>query len=54
MQDTIHMGWNGWLAFGKAVDPFISNPQPAPEYKINNRFLSQDWANYKGQPDQFK
>ena len=54
MQDTIHMGWNGWLAFDKAVDPFVSNPQPAPEYKINNRFLSQDWANYKGQPDQFK
>ena len=21
MQDTIHMGWNGWLAFDKAVDP---------------------------------
>ena len=23
MQDTIHMGWNGWLAFDKAVDPFV-------------------------------
>ena len=54
MQDTIHMGWNGWLAFDKVVDPFVSNPQPAPEYKINERFLSKDWAVYKGQPDQFK
>jgi len=54
MQDTIHMGWNGWLAFDKVVDPFVSNPQPAPEYKINERFLSKDWAVYKGQPDQFQ
>ena len=54
MQDTIHIGWNGWLAFDKVVDPFVSNPQPAPEYKINERFLSKDWAVYKGQPDQFQ
>ena len=30
MQDTIHMGWKGWVAFDKAVDPFVSNPTPAP------------------------
>lgn len=29
MQDTIHMGWKGWVAFDKAVDPFVSNPTPA-------------------------
>ena len=24
MEDTIHMGWNGWLAFDKAVNPFVT------------------------------
>ena len=28
MKDTIHLGWLGWLAFDKAVDPFLSNPTP--------------------------
>lgn len=46
MQDTIHMGWRGWVAFDKAVDPFVSNPTPAPSYHLNNRFYSKDWANY--------
>ena len=54
MQDTIHMGWNGWLAFDKAVNPFISNPKPAPTYQIDNRFFSQEWANYDGDVKDFK
>lgn len=24
VKDTIHLGWLGWLAFDKAVDPFLS------------------------------
>lgn len=54
MQDTIHMGWLGWLAFDKAVNPFISNPKPAPNYQINNRFFSKEWANYDGDAKDFK
>lgn len=54
MQDTIHMGWLGWLAFDKAVNPFISNPKPAPNYQINNRFFSKEWANYNGDAKDFK
>lgn len=54
MQDTIHMGWLGWLAFDKAVNPFISNPKPAPNYQINNRFFSKEWANYDGNAKDFK
>lgn len=54
MQDTIHMGWKGWVAFDKAVDPFVSNPTPAPSYHLNNRFYSKDWANYTANPDEFK
>ena len=54
MQDTIHMGWLGWLAFDKAVNPFTSNPKPAPTYQIDNRFFSQEWANYDGDVKDFK
>lgn len=54
MQDTIHMGWKGWLAFDKAVDPFVSNPTPAPSYHLNDRFYSKDWANYTANPSEFK
>ncbi|EHJ56774.1 D-alanyl-lipoteichoic acid biosynthesis protein DltD [Streptococcus urinalis FB127-CNA-2] len=45
MQDTIHMGWNGWLAFDKAVQPFLETNQNKPQYHINNDFLSKTWAN---------
>ena len=46
MEDTIHMGWNGWLAFDKAVDPFVSKAEPAPELTRSNMIgtFSQDWA----------
>ena len=54
MQDTIHLGWNGWLAFDKAVDPFLSNPQPAPAYQLNERFFSEEWAQYDGDLKGFK
>ena len=53
MQDTIHMGWNGWLAFDKVVNPFVSNPQPAPNYQLNDQFFSKDWQTYKGNPTDF-
>ncbi|MBM7635319.1 D-alanine transfer protein [Streptococcus saliviloxodontae] len=45
MQDTIHMGWSGWLAMDKAVEPFLTNPRPAPNYTIQDQFLSKEWAN---------
>ena len=54
MQDTIHMGWKGWVAFDKAVDPFVSNPTSDPSYHLNDRFYSKDWANYTANPDEFK
>ena len=54
MEDTIHMGWNGWLAFDKAVNPFVTKAEKAPTYHLNDRFFSRDWAQYKGTPDEFK
>lgn len=53
MQDTIHMGWLGWIEFDKVVDPFVSNPKPAPPYHINPAFFSKEWANYEGDVKEF-
>ena len=53
MQDTIHMGWNGWLAMDKVVNPFLSQKQTTPTYHINDQFLSQKWANETNQPSSF-
>lgn len=54
MQDTIHMGWNGWIAMDKVVEPFLSQQSPAPNYSLNERFLSKEWAKYKDNPQEFK
>ena len=53
MQDTIHMGWNGWVAMDKAVNPFLTEKQSKPNYQINKQFLSKKWANYTKEPDSF-
>lgn len=54
VKDTIHLGWLGWIAFDKAVDPFLSNPTPAPTYQLNDRFFSKDWAMYDGDAKEFQ
>lgn len=54
VKDTIHLGWLGWLAFDKAVEPFLSNPTPAPTYHLNERFFSKDWATYDGDVKEFQ
>lgn len=46
MQDTIHVGWNGWLALDDAVNSFLSQPIKPFKYHINDKFLSKDWQNY--------
>ena len=54
IKDTIHIGWLGWLAFDKVVNPFLSSPTTAPIYQMNDRFFSQDWANYDGNIKDFQ
>ena len=54
VKDTIHIGWLGWLAFDKVVNPFLSNPTTEPNYQMNNRFFSQDWADYDGNIKDFQ
>ncbi len=55
MQDTIHLGWNGWLAMDDHVNPFLTQKQAQPKYKINNKFFDAAWANYRPKAsDDFK
>lgn len=45
MQDTIHLGWKGWLAADQYIQPFLANKRPeAVNYQINDaKFLSPEW-----------
>lgn len=45
MNDTIHIGWAGWVDFDHRIAPFLDNPQPAPDYHMNEAFLSTEWQN---------
>jgi D-alanine transfer protein len=54
MEDTIHMGWNGWIAFDKAVNPFVTKAEKAPTYHLNDRFFTNEWSQYTGTPEEFK
>lgn len=47
MEDTVHLGWNGWLNFDQHVNRFLTTKQKAPNYKINNQFLDNQWAMYE-------
>ncbi|MDF7637468.1 D-alanyl-lipoteichoic acid biosynthesis protein DltD [Leuconostocaceae bacterium ESL0958] len=47
MQDTIHIGWRGWLDLDQHLNPFLSSPYQKPTYHINDRFLSKEWENLK-------
>ena len=50
MEDTIHIGWAGWVKVDKATNSFISNKQPQPHYQINSKFLSPEWTNLNPTP----
>ncbi|WP_143463127.1 D-alanyl-lipoteichoic acid biosynthesis protein DltD [Levilactobacillus enshiensis] len=52
MTDTIHLGWRGWLAVDKRVDPFLTKQQPQPSYSISDKFYSTKWQNLA--PSQLK
>ncbi|AKP65655.1 D-alanyl transfer protein [Levilactobacillus koreensis JCM 16448] len=45
MTDTIHLGWRGWLAVDKRVDPFLTRQQKQPNYSISDKFYSTKWQN---------
>lgn len=43
MQDTIHLGWRGWLAIDQVANPFLTKKQPVPHYHLNNSYYSKHW-----------
>ncbi|GAA3632234.1 D-alanyl-lipoteichoic acid biosynthesis protein DltD [Lactobacillus hamsteri] len=45
MEDTIHLGWNGWVAVDNAVKPFMSQPNRRYTYDIDNYYYSEKWQN---------
>lgn len=45
MEDTIHLGWNGWVAVDQAVKPFMEKPNRAYHYDLSNYFYSKKWQN---------
>ena len=48
MQDTIHLGWRGWLKMDQYVDPFLTKSQPQPQYHINDYFYEKQWQRMEG------
>lgn len=45
MEDTIHLGWRGWLEMDQTVAPFLENEQPAVNYQMNEKFYTKEWQN---------
>lgn len=45
MQDTIHLGWNGWIAVDQAVTHFMKKPNKRYNYHMNDYFYSKEWQN---------
>lgn len=44
MQDTIHLGWRGWLYMDQSVAPFLKTTKAtSTTYKINNHFYTKAW-----------
>lgn len=45
MQDTIHLGWNGWLAVDRYVKPFMAQKLVPSYYRLNNYYFTKNWCN---------
>lgn len=44
MEDTIHLGWRGWLAMDQYVAPFLKDRKAEPvNYKIDDYYFTRDW-----------
>ncbi|HFR3106056.1 TPA: D-alanyl-lipoteichoic acid biosynthesis protein DltD [Enterococcus faecium] len=43
MEDTIHLGWKGWLAADQQIRPFLEENQLPSRYHLNDAFFSKAW-----------
>lgn len=47
-EDTIHMGWRGWLMMDRHLKNYYKDKKADPkqtQYKMNSYFLTKQWAN---------
>lgn len=42
MQDTIHLGWRGWIDVDEALQSFMKDTAK-PHYQMDNKYLSEAW-----------
>lgn len=45
MQDTIHIGWLGWVVFDRQMNDFVQSKLSTKHYRIQKKFLSRTWQN---------
>ena len=43
MEDTIHLGWKGWLAADQQIRPFLEENQIPSRYHLDDAFFSKAW-----------
>lgn len=43
MEDTIHIGWRGWVAVDQAVKPFMEQQMQPANYRLQNYFFNKKW-----------
>lgn len=44
MEDTIHIGWRGWVALDQKVAPFLAERQSQdPTYQLDPYYFSKEW-----------
>ena len=43
MEDTIHLGWKGWLAADQQIRPFLEENQLPSRYHLDDAFFSKAW-----------
>ncbi|MFT8393474.1 MAG: D-alanyl-lipoteichoic acid biosynthesis protein DltD [Liquorilactobacillus ghanensis] len=43
MEDTIHIGWAGWVKFDKRVADFVAQKSEKTVYHLQKKFLQQNW-----------
>lgn len=48
MEDTIHIGWRGWVAVDQAVKPFMNQKNEPYNYNMRNYFYTKKWQNKPG------
>ncbi|WEV70834.1 D-alanyl-lipoteichoic acid biosynthesis protein DltD [Lactobacillus sp. ESL0785] len=45
MEDTIHLGWRGWVAVDRSVKPFMAKANLPYNYNLHNYFYTKKWQN---------